>query len=159
MRQNLQRQENINFMATHAKGLICTPMSAEIAAKLNFPPMVAENTDNHGTAFTVSVDHVDTTTGISAAERSYTMPKMCGQRRQNRKISEDRDMYFLLLHRKGGVLVRNGHTEATVDLMRMAGLKECGVCCEIMKEDGTMMRTPQLWEMAKEHESDLYHNP
>mgnify|MGYP000584583892 FL=1 len=143
-------QENINFMATYAKGLICTPMSAEIAAKLNFPPMVAENTDNHGTAFTVAVDHADTTTGISAAERSYTIRKCVDEEAKPEDFRRPGHV-FPLIARKGGVLVRNGHTEATTDLMRMAGLKECGVCCEIMKEDGTMMRTPQLWEMAKEH--------
>ena len=143
-------QENINFMATYAKGLICTPMSAEIAARLNFPPMVAENTDNHSTAFTVAVDHVDTTTGISAAERSYTIMKCVDEDAKPEDFRRPGHV-FPLIARKGGVLVRNGHTEATTDLVRMAGLKECGVCCEIMKEDGTMMRTPQLWELAKEH--------
>ena len=143
-------QENINFMATYAKGLICTPMSAEIAARLNFPPMVAENTDNHSTAFTVAVDHVDTTTGISAAERSYTIMKCVDEDAKPEDFRRPGHV-FPLIARKGGVLVRNGHTEATTDLVRLAGLKECGVCCEIMKEDGTMMRTPQLWELAKEH--------
>ena len=143
-------QENINFMATYAKGLICTPMSAEIAARLNFSPMVAENTDNHSTAFTVAVDHVDTTTGISAAERSYTIMKCVDEDAKPEDFRRPGHV-FPLIARKGGVLVRNGHTEATTDLVRLAGLKECGVCCEIMKEDGTMMRTPQLWELAKEH--------
>ena len=137
-------------MATYAKGLICTPMSAEIAARLNFPPMVAENTDNHSTAFTVAVDHVDTTTGISAAERSYTIMKCVDEDAKPEDFRRPGHV-FPLIARKGGVLVRNGHTEATTDLVRLAGLKECGVCCEIMKEDGTMMRTPQLWELAKEH--------
>ena len=129
-------QENINFMATHAKGLICTPMSAELAAKLGFPQMVTENTDNHCTAFTVSIDHVDTTTGISAAERSLTMMKCC---EEDAKPADFRHPghVFPLVAREGGVLVRDGHTEATVDLMKLAGLKECGVCCEIMEEDGT----------------------
>ena len=144
-------QENINFMATYAKGLICTPMSAEIAAKLNFPPMVAENTDNHGTAFTVAVDHADTTTGISAAERSYTIRKCVDEEAKPEDFRRPGHV-FPLIARKGGVLVRNGHTEATTDLMRMAGLKECGVCCEIMKEDGTMMRTSELLEFAATHE-------
>ena len=143
-------RENINFMATYAKGLICTPMSAEIAARLNFPPMVAENTDNHSTAFTVAVDHADTTTGISAAERSYTIMKCVDDQSKPEDFRRPGHV-FPLISRKGGVLVRNGHTEATTDLMRLAGLKECGVCCEVMKEDGTMMRTSQLWEMAKEH--------
>lgn len=143
-------QENINFMACHGKGLICTPMSGEIAARLGLPPMVAENTDNHHTAFTVSVDHVDTTTGISAAERSYTMMKFVDKHTKPEELRRPGHV-FPLIARKGGVLVRGGHTEATVDLMRLAGLKECGVCCEIMEEDGTMMRTPHLWKMAKEH--------
>ena len=141
-------QENINLMASQAKGLICTPMSAEIAAKLGFPPMVAENTDNHSTAFTVAVDHVDTTTGISAAERSYTIRKCCDP---DAKPSDFRrpGHVFPLTAREGGVLVRNGHTEATVDLLKLAGLTECGVCCEVMDDDGTMMRTPKLIELAK----------
>ena len=143
-------QENINFMACHGKGLICTPMSGEIAARLGLPPMVAENTDNHHTAFTVSVDHVDTTTGISAAERSYTMMKFVDEHTKPEELRRPGHV-FPLIARKGGVLGRGGHTEATVDLMRLAGLKECGVCCEIMEEDGTMMRTPHLWKMAKEH--------
>ena len=141
-------QENINLMASRAKGLICTPMSAEVASRLGFPPMVAENTDNHSTAFTVAVDHVDTTTGISAAERSYTIRKCCDE---NSKPGDFRrpGHVFPLTAREGGVLVRNGHTEATVDLLKLAGLKECGVCCEVMDEDGTMMRTPKLIELAK----------
>ena len=143
-------QENINFMATHAKGLICTPMSADLAAKLGFPQMVSENTDNHCTAFTVSIDHVDTTTGISAAERSYTMMKCC---EEDAKPTDFRHPghVFPLVAKEGGVLERDGHTEATVDLMKLAGLKPCGVCCEIMEEDGTMMRTPNLWKLAEKY--------
>ena len=143
-------QDNINFMATHAKGLICTPMSAELAAKLGFPQMVSENTDNHCTAFTVSIDHVDTTTGISAAERSYTMMKCC---EEDSKPADFRHPghVFPLVAKEGGVLERDGHTEATVDLMKLAGLKPCGVCCEIMEEDGTMMRTPNLWKLAEKY--------
>ena len=143
-------QENINFMATHAKGLICTPMSAEAASRLGLPPMVSENTDNHGTAFTVSIDHKDTTTGISAAERSYTMMKCVDDATRPEDLRKPGHV-FPLIARAGGVLVRNGHTEATVDLMRLAGLRECGVCCEIMEDDGTMMRTPNLWKLAKAH--------
>lgn len=143
-------QANINFMASCAKGLICTPMSAAVATKLGLPPMVSENTDNHETAFTVSVDHVDTTTGISAAERSYTMMKCVDENTRPEDLRRPGHV-FPLIAKKGGVLVRNGHTEATVDLMRLAGLKECGVCCEIMEEDGTMMRTANLWKLAKEH--------
>ena len=144
-------QENINFMATHAKGLICTPMSAEVANRLGLPPMVAENTDNHHTAFTVSVDHIDTTTGISAAERSLTMMKCADASTKPGDLRRPGHV-FPLIARYGGVLVRNGHTEATVDLLRLAGMTECGVCCEIMAEDGTMMRTPALWELAKKYD-------
>ena len=142
--------ENINFMAMHGKGLICMPMSQEYVKKLRFPQMVQENTDNHETAFTVSIDHVSTTTGISAAERSITAMKCVSDDAKPEDFRRPGHV-FPLISRKGGVLVRNGHTEATTDLMRLAGLKECGVCCEVMKEDGTMMRTSQLWEMAKEH--------
>lgn len=143
-------QENLNFMACHAKGLICTPMSAEIAGKLGLPQMVSENTDNHGTAFTVSIDHVDTTTGISAAERSYTVMKCVDDRTKPQDLRRPGHV-FPLVSRKGGVLVRNGHTEATTDLMRLAGLKECGICCEVMEDDGTMMRTPNLWKLAEKY--------
>lgn len=143
-------QANINFMASVAKGLICTPMSSKVAAKLGLPPMVSENTDNHETAFTVSIDHVDTTTGISAAERSYTMMKCVDESTRPEDLRRPGHV-FPLIAKRGGVLVRNGHTEATVDLMRLAGLEECGVCCEIMEDDGTMMRTPSLWKLAKEH--------
>ena len=142
-------QENINFMATHAKGLICTPMSGRIAQKLNLPQMVSENTDNHSTAFTVSIDHVDTTTGISAAERAYSIQKCVDETTKGEDFRRPGHV-FPLVAREGGVLKREGHTEATVDLMRLAGLKECGVCCEIMEDDGTMMRTPNLWKLAKE---------
>ena len=144
-------QANINFMATHAKGLICTPMSAEVANQLGLPPMVAENTDNHHTAFTVSVDHIDTTTGISAAERSLTMMKCADESTKPGDLRRPGHV-FPLIARYGGVLVRNGHTEATVDLLRLAGMTECGVCCEIMADDGTMMRTPALWELAKKYD-------
>lgn len=143
-------QENINFMACHAKGLICTPMSKEVAAKLGLPQMVAENTDNHSTAFTVSIDHVDTTTGISAAERSYTVMKCVDENTKPNDLRRPGHV-FPLVARDGGVLVRNGHTEATVDLMRLAGLKQCGICCEIMEDDGTMMRTPNLWKLAEKY--------
>lgn len=144
-------QDNINFMACHAKGLICTPMSEEIANRLGLPPMVANNTDNHQTAFTVSIDHIDTTTGISAAERSLTMMRCADENTKPYELRRPGHV-FPLISRKGGVFVRNGHTEATVDLMRLAGLKQCGVCCEIMREDGTMMRTPELWELAEKYQ-------
>lgn len=142
--------ENINFMATYAKGLICTPMSIETADRLGLPPMVSENTDNHQTAFTVSIDHVETTTGISAAERSFTMMKCVDEAAVPTDFRRPGHV-FPLVARHGGVLTRNGHTEATVDLMRLAGLKECGVCCEVMDDDGTMMRTPGLQELAGKH--------
>lgn len=142
-------QENVNFMACHAKGLICMPMSKELATKLNFQQMVSENTDNHETAFTVSVDHVDTTTGISAYERSVTAMKCVEEGTRPEDFRRPGHM-FPLVAKPGGVLERNGHTEATVDLMRHAGLKPCGLCCEIMREDGTMMRTTELLEKAAE---------
>ena len=143
-------QENINFMAMHARGLICTPMSAEVAERLGLHPMVAENTDNHHTAFTVSVDHIDTTTGISAAERALTMMK-CADAATKPDDLRRPGHVFPLIARRGGVLVRNGHTEATVDLLRIAGMTECGVCCEVMSEDGTMMRAQALWELASQY--------
>ena len=143
-------QENINFMACHAKGLICTPMSRELASKLGLPPMVTENTDNHQTAFTVSIDHTGTSTGISAAQRSYTMMK-CVEEGTKPEDFRRPGHVFPLIAKPGGVLVRNGHTEATVDLCRLAGLKECGICCEIMEEDGTMMQTKNLWKLANEY--------
>lgn len=140
--------ENINFMATHGKGLICMPMSTEFVQKLQIPQMVSHNTDNHETAFTVSIDHVDTTTGISAAERSITAMKCVEAGAKPEDFRRPGHM-FPLLAKKNGVLERNGHTEATVDLCRLAGLKACGLCCEIMKEDGTMMRTGELIELAQ----------
>ena len=141
-------KENINMMAVHAKGLICTPMSNDIAKKLNLFAMVAENTDNHETAFTVSIDHKSTSTGISAVERSITV-RACVDSSSKPEDFRRPGHVFPLIARKGGVLVRNGHTEATVDLCRLAGLKECGLCCEIMDDDGTMMRTKKLWTLAK----------
>jgi 3,4-dihydroxy 2-butanone 4-phosphate synthase/GTP cyclohydrolase II len=139
--------ENINFMAIHGRGLICMPMSREFVKKLQIPQMVMENTDNHETAFTVSVDHVSTTTGISAAERSVTAMKCVEDGARPEDFRRPGHM-FPLLAKKNGVLERDGHTEATVDLCRLAGLKECGLCCEIMREDGTMMRTTELLEFA-----------
>ncbi len=140
--------QNINFMAMHGKGLICMPMSEEYCRKLQLPQMVYDNTDNHSTAFTVSIDHVSTTTGISAEERSITAMKCVEEGAKPEDFRRPGHM-FPLLAKKNGVLERNGHTEATVDLMRLAGLKECGLCCEIMREDGTMMRTPELQELAE----------
>lgn len=141
--------ENLNFMATHGKGLTCMPMSKEICEKLRLPQMVADNTDNHETAFTVSIDYVGTTTGISAEERGMTARHCISEDAKPEDFRRPGHM-FPLLAKKNGVLERNGHTEATVDLMRLAGLKECGLCCEIMREDGTMMRTTELMELAEE---------
>ena len=140
--------ENINFMATYGKGLICMPMGEELCRRLHFPQMVSENTDNHTTAFTVSVDHVSTTTGISAAERSVTAIKCVDDEAKPEDFRRPGHM-FPLLAKQNGVLERGGHTEATIDLMRLAELKDCGLCCEIMREDGTMMRTPELIELAQ----------
>lgn len=141
--------ENVNFMAAHAKGLICMPMGAELCDKLHLPQMVDYNTDNHSTAFTVSIDHVDTTTGISAAERGFTARMAVSDNAKPEDFRRPGHM-FPLLARKNGVLEREGHTEATVDLMRLAGLKECGLCCEIMRDDGTMMRAEELQQKALE---------
>ena len=141
--------ENINFMACYGKGLICMPMSEEYVRKLRIPQMVQQNTDNHETAFTISIDHVATTTGISAAERSITALACVSEDAKPEDFRRPGHM-FPLLAKKNGVLEREGHTEATVDLCRLAGLKECGLCCEIMREDGTMMRTPELMKLAKE---------
>ncbi len=143
--------ENVNMMATYAKGLICMPMSSGLTEKLGLDQMVAVNTDNHATAFTVSIDHVETTTGISAVERSLTAMKCVSEDAKPEDFRRPGHM-FPLEAREGGVLKRAGHTEATVDIMKLAGLKECGLCCEIMREDGTMMRTTELLEFAKEHD-------
>lgn len=139
---------NINFMATYGKGLICMPMSEEYVKKLKIPQMVEKNTDNHETAFTVSIDHITTSTGISAAERSVTALACVEENAKPEDFRRPGHM-FPLLAKKNGVLERNGHTEAAVDLCRLAGLKECGLCCEIMREDGTMMRSAELLELAK----------
>lgn len=142
--------DNVNFMAAHAKGLICMPMSLEYVKKLKLSQMVDDNTDNHETAFTVSIDHISATTGISAAERSVTAMKCTDDNARPEDFRRPGHM-FPLLARKNGVLERNGHTEATVDLMKLAGLKPCGLCCEIMRDDGTMMRTPELIEMSEKY--------
>ena len=143
--------ENINFMATHGKGLICMPMSEDYVEKLKLPQMVENNTDNHETAFTVSIDHLTTTTGISAVERSITA-LACVKKDAKPEDFRRPGHMFPLKAKKNGVLERNGHTEATVDLCRLAGLKECGLCCEIMREDGTMMRTEELSKLAQQYQ-------
>ena len=141
---------NVNFMATCAKGLICMPMSGALCDALDLPQMVSENTDNHHTAFTVSIDAVSTTTGISAAERSMTALAVVAPGAKPDDFRRPGHM-FPLRAREGGVLKRAGHTEATVDLMRLAGLKEAGLCCEIMRDDGTMARLPDNVEFARKH--------
>ena len=143
--------ENVNLMASVAKGLICMPMSEEFCRKLQIPQMVSENTDNHETAFTVSIDHVETTTGISAAERGFTARACTDDDAKPQDFRRPGHM-FPLKAKRNGVLERNGHTEATVDLLRLAGLKQCGLCCEIMKDDGTMMRKSELFELAEKYD-------
>lgn len=143
-------RENVNFMATHARGLICMPMSAKWCKKLNLPQMVADNTDNHHTAFTVSIDAKETSTGISAFERSITALKCVEEGVRPDDFRRPGHM-FPLCAREGGVLKRAGHTEATVDLCRLAGLKEVGLCCEIMKEDGSMARLSDVASFASRH--------
>lgn len=141
--------ENVNFMAKYGKGLICMPMSEDLCSRLQLPQMVGKNTDNHETAFTVSIDYVETTTGISAKERGMTARRCVSEEAKPEDFRRPGHM-FPLLAKKNGVLEREGHTEATVDLMRLAGLKECGLCCEIMREDGTMMRSEELKELAQQ---------
>lgn len=140
--------EAINTMASLAKGLICMPMSRKYAMKLDLPQMVVENTDNHETAFTVSVDHVDTTTGISAYERALTAVKLTEEDAKPEDFRRPGHM-FPLVAKENGMFVREGHTEATVDLLKIAGLKEVGICCEIMADDGHMMRGEEIFDLAK----------
>lgn len=143
--------ETVNFMASVGKGLICAPISREIAERLDLPPMVATNTDPHGTAFTVSVDHIDSTTGISAFERAHTIAKLA----DTTSIASDFQRpghIFPLIAQQNGVLERPGHTEAAVDLARLAETAEAGYICEIMNEDGTMARMPELEKLAEIHE-------
>ena len=143
-------QETINFMVKEARGIVCTPMRREALAHLDIVPMVTHNTDNHETAFTVSVDHVDTTTGVSPAERSYTMQKLIDPASKPEDFRRPGHV-FPLIYKEGGVLVRNGHTEASLDLCRLAGLKEAAVICEITKDDGSMSRLPDLLAFAQKH--------
>ena len=140
----------INFMASKAKGLICMPMSSKLVKKLDLPQMVENNTDPHATAFTVSIDHIETGTGISAFERSVTAQKCVEDNAKPEDFRRPGHM-FPLEAIEGGVLKRCGHTEATIDFIRLAGLPEAGLCCEIMDDDGTMMRGAKLVKFAKEH--------
>lgn len=142
--------ENVNIMASLAKGLICLPMTEEIGGRLGLRQMVQHNTDVHGTAFTESIDHVETTTGISAVERGITARAVVDENSTAEDFRRPGHL-FPLIAKTNGVLEREGHTEATVDLMRLAGLSPCGLCCEVMNDDGTMMRTPALIDMAEKH--------
>lgn len=141
--------EAINFMAKYGRGLICMPVEEERLIQLQLSQMVADNTDNHGTAFTVSIDHEETTTGISAFERALTIQKVLEETKV--EAFKKPGHVFPLMAKRGGVLEREGHTEAAVDLAKLAGLKPAGVICEIMNEDGTMARIPELIIFAKEH--------
>lgn len=155
--------EDINFMAKYGRGLICMPLDEQRVKELEIQPMVENNTDNHETAFTVSIDHVDTTTGISAHERALTIQKVLDESSKKDDFRRPGHI-FPLKAREGGVLRRTGHTEAAVDLAKLAGLKPAGVICEIMNDDGTMSRTPELMTFAQEHKlkiitiADLIHN-
>ncbi|MFW2488292.1 bifunctional 3,4-dihydroxy-2-butanone-4-phosphate synthase/GTP cyclohydrolase II [Clostridium chromiireducens] len=141
--------ENINFMIKYARGLVCAPVEEEIAVKLGLNPMVEKNTDNHETAFTVAIDHKDTTTGISAYERSLTINKLATS---NEKYDFRRPGHvFPLIAKNGGVLERIGHTEASIDLAKLAGFKGAAAICEIINDDGTMARRDDLMKFAKEH--------
>lgn len=142
--------EAVNFMAKEARGLICMPADGQVLDRLELDAMVAHNTDNHGTDFGVSIDHISTTTGISAYERALTM-RSCADGQAKPTDFRRPGHVFPLRARKGGVLRRTGHTEATVDLCKLAGLAPVGVCCEIMREDGFMARTPELMEFARRH--------
>ncbi|KQS20128.1 3,4-dihydroxy-2-butanone 4-phosphate synthase [Exiguobacterium sp. Leaf187] len=144
--------ENINFMITHGKGLVCVPVSPRIAQRLELAPMTANNTDPHGTAFTLSIDHEEAKTGISAEERSLTIQRMLtdGPERFKRP-----GHIFPLIAKEGGVRERRGHTEAGVDLARLAGSDEIAVICEIIKEDGTMARVDDLLLYKEEHDLKL----
>lgn len=142
--------ESINFMAKYGRGLICMPMEEDRLKELEIYPMVQNNTDNHETAFTASIDYIETTTGISAYERALTIQKILDNKSTPKDFRKPGHM-FPLIAKKGGVLKRNGHTEAAVDLSILAGLKPGGVICEIIKDDGTMARTPDLMEFAKHH--------
>ncbi|WP_093231723.1 bifunctional 3,4-dihydroxy-2-butanone-4-phosphate synthase/GTP cyclohydrolase II [Thermoflavimicrobium dichotomicum] len=139
--------EVINFMITHGRGLVCVPLTEERAEELDLPLMVHHNTDRHGTAFTVSVDAVNTTTGISAYERAETIRQLIDPSKQPHDFRRPGHI-FPLVARKGGVLRRAGHTEAAVDLARLCGAYPAGVICEVIKEDGTMARVPDLKKMA-----------
>jgi len=140
--------QTLNFIAKNACGLICMPVSKKLAQKLDFEPMTYKNTDNHGTAFTISIDHISNSTGISAFDRSATAMAVASETCTSDDFRRPGHM-FPLISKEYGVLERAGHTEATVDLCRLAGLPEAGLCCEIMSEDGSMARLDELSDLAK----------
>ena len=140
--------QTINFMAKEGRGLICAPITDDLAVKLNLNPMVTNNTENHGTAFTVSIDHIETTTGISASERALTIQKMCDDQSTPGNFRRPGHI-FPLIAKSGGVLERPGHTEAAIDLAKLADAKPLGVIVEIMNEDGTMARVNDLKKVAQ----------
>ena len=142
--------ESLNFMATYGRGLICVPLTQERCTELELPLMVERNNEHLGTAFTVTVDHKDSTTGISAFERALTIKELASSNAVKSDFIKPGHV-FPLIAKEGGVLKRAGHTEAAVDLARMAGLIPAGVICEIMNDDGTMARTPQLLQFIKKH--------
>lgn len=146
--------EVINFMIKEGRGLVCSPITEERAQQLDLPPMVARNTDYHGTAFTVSIDHIETTTGISAAERSFTIQSLIDPDTKPQSFRRPGHI-FPLIAKKGGVLRRAGHTEASVDLARMSGSYPAAVICEVIKEDGEMARVPDLIEISRKHDLKL----
>jgi len=146
--------EHVNFMATHAKGLICVAISNDIASRLDLNPMVVSNTSMHETAFTVSVDATEAVTGISAAERDMTIKILANPLSRPAELVKPGHI-FPLIAKEGGTLIRTGHTEGSVDLCRLAGLAESSVICEIMKEDGTMARRDDLEVFAKEHDQKI----
>jgi len=142
--------ETINFMATYGRGLICTPISQQLAQQLSLHPMVVNNTDNHQTAFTVSIDYKDTKTGISAFERALTIQKMLASQAQATDFRRPGHV-FPLIAKENGVLERRGHTEATIDLAKLCHSIQAGVICEIMGDDGEMLRFDDLVKYAKKH--------
>lgn len=142
--------ETINFMATYGRGLICTPISQQLALKLGLHPMVHHNTDNHQTAFTVSIDHVNTTTGISAFERAMTIEKMIEPQAKAEDFRRPGHI-FPLIAKDNGVLERRGHTEATIDLAKLCNSIPVGIICEIMGDDGRMLRFNDLIKYAAQH--------
>jgi 3,4-dihydroxy 2-butanone 4-phosphate synthase/GTP cyclohydrolase II len=148
--------QSLNFMITHGKGLVCCPLNQEYAARLGLKPMVHDNQDNHQTAFTQSVDYISSTTGISAAERALTLNKLANPASKRTDFREPGHI-FPLIAKNGGVLERAGHTEAAVDLARLAGANPVGVICEMINVDGTMSRLPELVQFARDYDLKLIH--